>query len=350
MAYLCRELQREGKRVFVDLVNNAEDPSARPNQGKKTKTSKTKESEPSKKSYTSKESSKGKSPAKTSKFSKSVTAKEPVEEIVFEMTSDKIEQTVDDVANDVDQPPDDSTQTKDKDPKKDWFKQPPRPPTPDQEWNKRQVNNPEGDSCPFNLTKPLPLKGHPGRLTVAAEYFFNNDLEFLKSSDLEKKYITSITKTKAAQYEIVGIEDMISAKQILQAQGLLYSKDSQCDAPVIRTASAVAKPCQGDSLESYLITGSQPATDNSSEVQERTILETFSNITPENKAYYDAEKEAIHLLLTRIGDEIYSNFDACKTAHDMWIAIERLQQEVNEIGAEKIAKNANPPAVVAAAQ
>ncbi|GJR19259.1 hypothetical protein Tco_0967786 [Tanacetum coccineum] len=35
---------------------------------------------------------------------------------------------------------------------------------------------------------------------------------------------------------------------------------------------------------------------------------------------------AIHLLLTEIGDEIYSTVDACKTAHEMWIANERLQQ------------------------
>ncbi|GKA09375.1 hypothetical protein Tco_0688706, partial [Tanacetum coccineum] len=153
---------------------------------------------------------------------------------------------------------------KDKDPKKDWFKQPPRPPTPDQEWNKHQVvddqpeqhwfnnmvsvakdpltfdelmatpidfsiiereynmeeyfkalidkldwNNPEGDRCPFDLTKPLLLKGLPGHLTVAAEYFFNNDLEFLKLSDPKKRHTTSITKTKAAQYEIVGVEYMV---------------------------------------------------------------------------------------------------------------------------------------------
>ncbi|GKD50900.1 hypothetical protein Tco_1279876, partial [Tanacetum coccineum] len=37
------------------------------------------------------------------------------------------------------------------------------------------------------------------------------------------------------------------------------------------------------------------------------------------------EKEAIHLLLVGIGDEIYSTVDACKTAHEMWIAIKRLQ-------------------------
>nr|GEU76947.1 hypothetical protein [Tanacetum cinerariifolium] len=38
------------------------------------------------------------------------------------------------------------------------------------------------------------------------------------------------------------------------------------------------------------------------------------------------------------------------TTHEMWIAIERLQQEVNEIRSERIAKNANPLALVAPAQ
>ncbi|GJV56325.1 hypothetical protein Tco_1457330 [Tanacetum coccineum] len=70
-------------------------------------------------------------------------------------------------------------------------------------------NNPEGDRYPFDLSKPLPLQGHPGHLTVTADYFFNNDLEYLKSYDLESTYTTSITKTKAARYEIEGIEDMV---------------------------------------------------------------------------------------------------------------------------------------------
>ncbi|GJX49633.1 hypothetical protein Tco_0276478 [Tanacetum coccineum] len=38
------------------------------------------------------------------------------------------------------------------------------------------------------------------------------------------------------------------------------------------------------------------------------------------------KKEAIHLILTGIGDEIYSTVDACQTAQEMWEAIERLQQ------------------------
>ncbi|GKC82730.1 hypothetical protein Tco_1138447 [Tanacetum coccineum] len=66
------------------------------------------------------------------------------------------------------------------------------------------------------------------------------------------------------------------------------------------------------------------------EVPERTTVETILTMSPENKAHYESEKEAIHLLLTSIGDEIYSTIDDCKTTHEMWIAIERLQQESME--------------------
>nr|GEX72354.1 hypothetical protein [Tanacetum cinerariifolium] len=50
------------------------------------------------------------------------------------------------------------------------------------------------------------------------------------------------------------------------------------------------------------------------------------NMSAENKAHFQAKKEAIHLILTGIGDEIYSTVDACQTAQEMWEAIERLQQ------------------------
>ncbi|GJW18772.1 retrovirus-related pol polyprotein from transposon TNT 1-94 [Tanacetum coccineum] len=142
-------------------------------------------------------------------------------------------------------------------------------------------------------------------------------------------------------------------------------------------------------------------------VPQHTTIETVLNMTPENKEHFQSEKEAIFLLLTGIGDEIYSTVDACNTANEMWIAIERLQQgeslnvqdvktnlfwefgkftsrdgesiesyysrfyklmneltrnnlqvttmqqyqkEVNDIRAERIAKSANPLALLAAAQ
>ncbi|GKE56312.1 hypothetical protein Tco_1495497 [Tanacetum coccineum] len=75
--------------------------------------------------------------------------------------------------------------------------------------DKLDWNNPEGGRYPFDLSKPLPLQGPPGHRTVAANYFFNNDLEYLKTSDPEVTYTISITKTKDARYEIKEIKDMV---------------------------------------------------------------------------------------------------------------------------------------------
>ncbi|GKA81462.1 hypothetical protein Tco_0788154 [Tanacetum coccineum] len=68
------------------------------------------------------------------------------------------------------------------------------------------------------------------------------------------------------------------------------------------------------------------ATVNSPAVPEHDEAETVHNMSEENKLYFKAEKEAIFLLLTGIGDEIYSTVDACNTANEMWTTIERLQQ------------------------
>nr|GEV63991.1 hypothetical protein [Tanacetum cinerariifolium] len=124
------------------------------------------------------------------------------------------------------------------------------------------------------------------------------------------------------------------------------------------------------------------ATDDSLAIPKHTIVETPMSMSPENKAHFLAEKEAIHLILTGIGYEIYSTVDACQTAQEMWEAIERLQKEcsrfmmivkqqhkldevsyhklfdilkqyqneVNELRAERLARNDNPLALVATAQ
>nr|GEU78180.1 hypothetical protein [Tanacetum cinerariifolium] len=81
------------------------------------------------------------------------------------------------------------------------------------------------------------------------------------------------------------------------------------------------------SLQTYNCLSSAVAgTDNSPAIPEHTTVETPMNMSPKNKAHFQAEKEAIHLILTEIRDEIYSTVDACQTAQEMWEAIERLQQ------------------------
>ncbi|GKA40359.1 hypothetical protein Tco_0732952 [Tanacetum coccineum] len=141
-----KEEQAGEKQKTLKLLSGLPDqgitrknPPAGPNQCKKTKKRQTKESESSKKPSSTKETPRGKDLSKGSKTGKSASAKEPVEEPIVEVVMDDAD-------------------------KLDW-------------------NNLEGDRYPFDLSKPLPLQGPSGHRTIAADYFFNNDLEYLKTSD-----------------------------------------------------------------------------------------------------------------------------------------------------------------------
>ncbi|GJS70712.1 hypothetical protein Tco_0703553 [Tanacetum coccineum] len=91
----------------------------------------------------------------------------------------------------------------------------------------------------------------------------------------------------------------------------------------------------GDALRKCILTGpytptmvtipAVPATEDSPEIPAQTSVETIMNMTPENKAHFQSEKEAIHLILTGIGDEIYSTVEQSDT-QEMCGSIERLQQ------------------------
>ncbi|GKC81113.1 hypothetical protein Tco_1136830 [Tanacetum coccineum] len=69
--------------------------------------------------------------------------------------------------------------------------------------------NPKGGDNPFDLSKPLPLIMHGNHQRVPFEFFINNDLKYLQGGVLTMTYTTSTTKTKAAKYDLPGIEDMV---------------------------------------------------------------------------------------------------------------------------------------------
>nr|GEX96995.1 Gag-Pol polyprotein [Tanacetum cinerariifolium] len=71
-------------------------------------------------------------------------------------------------------------------------------------------------------------------------------------------------------------------------------------------------------MHNNIMAAAVAATDDSPAIPEHTTVETPMNMSPENKAYFQAEKEAIHLILTGIGDEIYSTVDACQTAQEIY--------------------------------
>ncbi|GJX22578.1 hypothetical protein Tco_0227023 [Tanacetum coccineum] len=74
---------------------------------------------------------------------------------------------------------------------------------------KHNWENPKGDDYPFDLTKPLPLVMSGNCQKVPVDYFFNIDLKYLQGGVSRMTYTTSITKMKAAQYDLPGIEDMV---------------------------------------------------------------------------------------------------------------------------------------------
>ncbi|GKB16430.1 retrovirus-related pol polyprotein from transposon TNT 1-94, partial [Tanacetum coccineum] len=151
-----------------------------------------------------------------------------------------------------------------------------------------------------------------------------------------------------------------------------------------------------------------PATNNSPTVPERTIVETVLNMSPKNKAHFESEKEAIHLILelemkntqllmharqlmkcgkiskgyNKLMNEMIRNNLTIATMqvnvqflqqlqpewsrfvtivkqqhkldevsyHKLFDILKQYQKEVNELRAERIAKNANPLALVATAK
>ncbi|GJZ62523.1 hypothetical protein Tco_0618660 [Tanacetum coccineum] len=231
MASKSYEKHPDNKELKHD--DQDEDPTAGSDQGKEKKRPR-RDTQPSNKCSASKESSKGKTLSKTSKSGKSVTAEEPHEE-QDPLTFDELMAT----------PTDFSKFTKNCLKLDKITKEVLVGPVYNLlkgtcqrniklEYNMEECYkalsdqldriNPEGDRCPFDLSKPLPLKGRPGHLTVPTKYFFNNDIEYLKSENVERKYTTSITKTKAARYELVEIEDMIPKQWSTVKEG--YNKDA----------------------------------------------------------------------------------------------------------------------------
>ncbi|GJX53828.1 hypothetical protein Tco_0282197 [Tanacetum coccineum] len=83
---------------------------------------------------------------------------------------------------------------------------------------------------------------------------------------------------------------------------------------------------EGPYMPTNVLIAAVEAAENILPVAAHEEVETIHNMTAENKLYFQAEKEAIFLILTGIGDEIYSTVDACNTSKEMWTAIERLQQ------------------------
>nr|GEW25855.1 hypothetical protein [Tanacetum cinerariifolium] len=89
--------------------------------------------------------------------------------------------------------------------------------------------NPEGQQYPHNLLHPLLLiLDNRGRRVIPFAHFINNDLEYLRGGAFSRKYTTSVTKIKAADYgQIKWIEDLGRKRQ--QFYGFAVNWESALD-------------------------------------------------------------------------------------------------------------------------
>nr|GEZ36948.1 hypothetical protein [Tanacetum cinerariifolium] len=113
----------------------------------------------------------------------------------------------------------------------EWFSQPRKPTTPDHQLD---WVNPEGQQYPHNLLQPLPLiPDNRGRHVIPFAHFINNDLEYLRVGTSSRKYSTSVTKTKAADYgHIKWIEDLVPrtwGRKRQQFYGFAVNRESALD-------------------------------------------------------------------------------------------------------------------------
>nr|GEY03575.1 reverse transcriptase [Tanacetum cinerariifolium] len=124
-------------------------------------------------SFASKKTSKGDTPPKSSKIGKSAVAEESGKEAIHEVTMG-IEEPVHENVNDVDQHLNESEPKTYSTPEHDWFKQPPRPPTPD----------PESSNCSFRIL----LQQRSGILEIN---IFGKEVYYVNPKDKGYKVNTS---------------------------------------------------------------------------------------------------------------------------------------------------------------
>nr|GEW94058.1 hypothetical protein [Tanacetum cinerariifolium] len=220
------------KRRHDDDEDKDEEPSARPDQGsKRRREGKEPESAstPSKTATKSAGRSTTRSRSRQVSASESAFAEEPVQTTsqMEEPSHPEFETGADD------QPIVQSSQHP------EWFSQPKKPPSSNCDWNKtlpavhesiqpwiselakqadtrssfNELMDTPLDFSNFimNQLRPLPLiLDNRGRRVIPFAQFINNDLEYLCGGAFSRKYTTSVTKTKAADYgHIKWIEDLV---------------------------------------------------------------------------------------------------------------------------------------------
>nr|GFD12928.1 hypothetical protein [Tanacetum cinerariifolium] len=84
----------------------------------------------------------------------------------------------------------------------------------------------------YNISKPLPLGGPPGQVTIQSEFFFNKDLEYLRYGSKGGRPVLSISKMKVAYYPDVGLEKMVPDQMWIEEE---HKHTSEGDRRAVQT-------------------------------------------------------------------------------------------------------------------
>ncbi|GKB44532.1 hypothetical protein Tco_0889474 [Tanacetum coccineum] len=84
----------------------------------------------------------------------------------------------------------------------------------------------------YNVSKPLPLGGQPGQVTIQTDFFFNKDLEYLRYGSKGGRPALSISKMKAAYYPDVSLEQMVPDQMWIEEE---CKHTSEGDRKAVRT-------------------------------------------------------------------------------------------------------------------
>ncbi|GJX41770.1 hypothetical protein Tco_0256760 [Tanacetum coccineum] len=80
-----------------------------------------------------------------------------------------------------------------------------------------------------------------------------------------------------------------------------------------------------------LVNYTVPVAEGSSETTTERYMENYKNVSQDIRDQLNAEAEAVQIILTGIDNAIYSTVDACPNACEMWKAIERFYKMINEL-------------------
>ncbi|GJV26012.1 hypothetical protein Tco_1378707 [Tanacetum coccineum] len=174
----------------------------------------------------------------------------------------------------------------------------------------------------YNVSKPLPLGGEPGHITIQSNFFFNKDLEYLRYGRKIGRPALSISKMKAAFFLDVGL------KKLVEMQSIALYHNGLSEEPLVFTLSEIegwygSRTHRSEDYTKFSLTARVESSD------EEEILAEFDEEERLAREKAKKEKEA-NIALIETWDDIQAKIDV-----DHQLAKRMQAQEQEELSIEE---------------